>query len=210
MVALLEVLIGSNVKENLVVMVDNQSKLREISRWVGEGGRTFLALSANPDILRMVIGRLCSVHEDLCQVKSHRGEPLNELVDNLADLGRTIDPEYDLWTARSDRMVFSWIDGQKTCLSARTSVNMEPRSEERGATGSWTIKIRSTIAARSVQLVVRVLVPRSHGKIENDSTLGTTHGYVDERLPFPRGRATSFHGYVDERLPFPWQSGNKE
>ena len=41
------------------VMVDNQSILREISRWVGEGGRTFLALSANPDILRMVIGRLC-------------------------------------------------------------------------------------------------------------------------------------------------------
>ena len=55
MAALLEVLIGSNVNENLVVMVDNQSILREISRWVGEGGRTFLALSANPDILRMII-----------------------------------------------------------------------------------------------------------------------------------------------------------
>ena len=45
-----------DVTENLVVMVDNQSILREISRWVGEGGRTFLALSANPDIFRMVIG----------------------------------------------------------------------------------------------------------------------------------------------------------
>jgi hypothetical protein len=58
MAALLEVLIGEKVTENLVVMVDNQSILREISRWVGEGGKTFLALSANPDILRMVIGRL--------------------------------------------------------------------------------------------------------------------------------------------------------
>jgi hypothetical protein len=58
MAALLEVLIGAKVTENLVVMVDNQSILREISRWVGEGGRTFLALSANPEILRMVIGRL--------------------------------------------------------------------------------------------------------------------------------------------------------
>ena len=61
MADLLEVLIGANVNENLVVMVvmvDNQSILREISRWVGEGGRTFLALSANPDILWMIIGRL--------------------------------------------------------------------------------------------------------------------------------------------------------
>jgi hypothetical protein len=29
----------------------------------------------------------------LCKVKSHRGEPLNESVDELDDLGRTIDPE---------------------------------------------------------------------------------------------------------------------
>ncbi len=56
---LLEVLIGGKVTENLVVIVDNQSILWAIRRWVGEGGRTFLALSANPDILWMVIGRLC-------------------------------------------------------------------------------------------------------------------------------------------------------
>ncbi len=48
----------TNVNDNLVVMVDNQSILREISRWVDEGGRTFLALSANLDILRMIIGPL--------------------------------------------------------------------------------------------------------------------------------------------------------
>jgi hypothetical protein len=51
MTDLLEVLVGTDVKKNLIVMVDNQSILREISRWVGKGGRTFLALSANPDIL---------------------------------------------------------------------------------------------------------------------------------------------------------------
>ena len=45
MAALLEVLMGANVTENLVVMVDNQSILREISRWVDEGDRTFLGLS---------------------------------------------------------------------------------------------------------------------------------------------------------------------
>ena len=70
----------------------DQSILREINRWVGEGGRTFLALSANPDILRMVIGRLRmritqGTTTFLCKVKSHRGEPLNEAVDDLADHG---------------------------------------------------------------------------------------------------------------------------
>jgi hypothetical protein len=58
MTDLLEVLIGSKVTENLVVMVDNQFILREITRWVDEGGRNFLDLSVNPDILWMVIGRL--------------------------------------------------------------------------------------------------------------------------------------------------------
>jgi hypothetical protein len=65
MTALLEVLIGANVNDNLVVMVDNQSILREINRWVDEGGRTFLSLSVNPDILRMIIGRVRTTeHED--------------------------------------------------------------------------------------------------------------------------------------------------
>jgi hypothetical protein len=123
MTDLLEVLIGTNVRENLVVMVDNQSILREISRWVGEGGRTFLVLSTNPDILRMVIGHLCMRIEQgtatiLCKIKRHRSETLNETMDDLADLGRTIDQEHDVWTTRSNRMVFSGMDGQK---SVRTS-----------------------------------------------------------------------------------------
>jgi ribonuclease HI len=123
MADLLEVLIGVKVTENLVVIMDNQSILWEISRWVVEGGRTFLDLSANPDILRMVIGRLRMRIEQgtatiLCKIKSHRSEPLNETSDDLADLGRTIDQEHVVWTTRSNRMVFSWMNGQK---SARTS-----------------------------------------------------------------------------------------
>jgi hypothetical protein len=104
-------------------MVDNQFILWEMIRWVGEGGRTFLALSANPEILRMVIGRLCMRIEQgtatiLCKIKSNRSEPLNETTDDLADLDRTIDQKHAVWTTRSNRMVFSWMDGQK---SARTS-----------------------------------------------------------------------------------------
>ena len=50
----------------------------EIDRWVGEEGRTLLSLSVNPDIFRMVIGRLYMriAHRTatfLCKVKNHKG-----------------------------------------------------------------------------------------------------------------------------------------
>jgi hypothetical protein len=54
----------------------------------------------------------------LCKIKSQGSESLNETVDDLVDLGHTIDQENTVWTTRSNRMVFSWIDGQK---STRTS-----------------------------------------------------------------------------------------
>jgi hypothetical protein len=49
----------------------------------------------------------------LCKLKIHRSESLNETVDDLTDLGHTIDQEYDVWTTRTNRMVFSWIDGHR-------------------------------------------------------------------------------------------------
>jgi hypothetical protein len=152
MTALLEVLIGANVNDNLVVMVDNQSILRVINRWVDvEGDRTFLSLSANPDILWMIIGRLCmriaqGTVTFLCKVKNHRGDPLNETTDDFADLGRTIwsrmdrtiDPEHAVWTTRSNRMVFSWIDGQK---KARTSTwNQGVRNGVRLGAGRYSFE----------------------------------------------------------------------
>jgi hypothetical protein len=54
----------------------------------------------------------------LCKFKSHRSDPLNEIVDDLADLDHTVDQENAMWTTRSNRMVFSCMDGQK---SVRTS-----------------------------------------------------------------------------------------
>jgi hypothetical protein len=143
MESLLEVLIGAKVTENLVVIVDNQSTLWEISRWVGEGGRTFLALSVNPDILWMVIGRLCMRIERgtttiLCKIK--RSESLNETVDDLADLGRTIDQEHAVWTTRFNRMVFSWTDGQK---STRTSTwNQGSKNGVRLGVGRYRFEAR--------------------------------------------------------------------
>ena len=120
-----------------------------------------------------------------------------------------------------------------------THVNMEPRSEERGATGSWTTQIRSTPAARSANWlqgwgslpngvlpngVDRVMsraeilrtgrwlnpkswAPRNNGKIESNSSLETTYGYVDERLPLPGGGREGSHRRTAERRDktVPWQ-----
>jgi hypothetical protein len=152
MVDLLEVLIGVKVTENLVVMVDNQSILREISRWVGEGGRTFLALSVNPDIFRMVTGRLYMRIEEgtatiMCKIKIHRRESLNATADDIADPGRTIDQEHDVWTTRSNRMVFSWMDGQK---SARTSTwNQGVKNRVRLDAGRYRFETRLNQGVRN-------------------------------------------------------------
>ncbi len=75
-------------------------------------------IGTNVNELWMIIGRLCmrivqGTVTFLCKVKSHRGETLNEVVDDLTDLGHTIDPGNVVWTTRFNRMVFSWIDGQK-------------------------------------------------------------------------------------------------
>ena len=51
----------------------------------------------------------------MCTVKSHRGDPLhlNEVTDDVADLGRTVGPEHVVCTTRCNRMVLSWLGGQK-------------------------------------------------------------------------------------------------
>jgi hypothetical protein len=57
------------------------------------GGRTFLTLSANADILRMVIGRLRMRIERgtatiMCKIKNLRSESVNETTDDLTDVGK--------------------------------------------------------------------------------------------------------------------------
>ena len=121
------------------------SILRDISKWVVEGGKTFLTLSTNPDIFRMVSGRLYMWIEYgtttyVCKVKRHRGEPLNESTDDLTDLGNTIEPVCVMWTTRSNRMVCSWIDGQK---NARTSTwNQGVRNGVRLGGGRYRFETR--------------------------------------------------------------------
>ncbi len=71
-------------------------------------------------------------------------------MDDLADLGHTIDQEHTVWTTRSNRMVISWMDGQK---SVRTSTWNQGVKNGVRLGASWTLQIRNTITGRSTQLV---------------------------------------------------------
>ena len=97
--------------DDILYFCDNQSLLTEVNAWIGEGGKATLAMSPNADIMREV---LCTLRTRiaagrtifLIKVKSHRGEPINEQAEDLADEGRREDDAACAWTARTGRMVF--------------------------------------------------------------------------------------------------------
>ena len=62
------------LNEDALLLCDNEAVLRVIRKWVGQGGKATLATAPDVDIL--------------IKVKSHRGEPINERADTLAEEGR--------------------------------------------------------------------------------------------------------------------------
>jgi ribonuclease HI len=63
-----------------------------IKKWVGQGGKATLATAPDADILREIICLLTQRVRAgratfLIKVKSHRGEPINERADTLAEEG---------------------------------------------------------------------------------------------------------------------------
>ena len=76
-----------------LILSDNESVLKTIQQWVGEGSKATLANAPDADILREILTALSSRIKAgsatfLIKVKSHRGEPLNEKADSLAEQGR--------------------------------------------------------------------------------------------------------------------------
>ena len=80
------------IEEPLLYLCDNQSLLRAVTRWIGEGGKATLVGSADADILvaaieilRKRIAAGTATFLARVKVKAHRGEPANEGADILAD-----------------------------------------------------------------------------------------------------------------------------
>jgi ribonuclease HI len=103
--------------QDLVTVTDSEVLYRLVRRWIGQGGKVSLSNTADADILEFIIGKLrtriaANARTFLVKIKTHRGEPLNERTDDLADEGKTLAKAGDSyqWTNRTTRLVYSYYD----------------------------------------------------------------------------------------------------
>ena len=88
-------------------MCDNQSLLKAVTRWIGEGGKaTLVGSPAAIEILRKKIAAGTATF--LVKVKAHREEPANEGADILADKAISDPNVGEEWCQRTNRAVFTW------------------------------------------------------------------------------------------------------
>ena len=111
--ALQEALAQLPVSLDALLLIDCQSVLTEIGKWIGEGCRASLAKSADSDILRSILPILhariqAGAATFLLKVKAHRGEPLNESADDEAARGTQLPAETMRWNDRTARLIYSW------------------------------------------------------------------------------------------------------
>jgi ribonuclease HI len=103
--------------EDLLTATDSEVLYRLVGRWVGQGGKASLANTTDADILEFILGKLAvritsKARTFLVKVKAHRGDPLNEGADDLAEEGRLLAKEGEgyRWKQRTTRLVFSYYD----------------------------------------------------------------------------------------------------
>ena len=104
--------------EDLITATDSEVLCRLVGRWVGQGGKASLANTADADILEYILAKLAAriaankAWTFLVKVKAHRGEPLNEGADDLAEVGRTLEREGEnyRWKERTTRLVYTYYD----------------------------------------------------------------------------------------------------
>ena len=83
------------LSEDVLLLCDNAAVVCAIKKWVGQGGKATLATAPDADILREIVCLLtqrvrAGRFTFLLKAKSHRGEPINEQADILAEEGREI------------------------------------------------------------------------------------------------------------------------
>jgi ribonuclease HI len=139
--------------EDLVTATDSEVLCRVVGRWVGQGGKASLANKAYADILEYILAKLAAriaakSRTFLVKLKAHRGEPLNEGADDLAEVDRAMEKEEEnsRWQERTTRVVYPYYDrnlGQwkkgtwtKTIRNAARRGAAESLMEERLQTGA--------------------------------------------------------------------------
>ena len=111
--ALHEALKHLPVGQDALLLIDCQSVLTEIRKWIGEGCRPSLATVADSDILRSILPILhariqAGAATFMLKVKAHRSEPLNESADDEAARGTQLPADEMKWNDRTARLMYSW------------------------------------------------------------------------------------------------------
>jgi hypothetical protein len=114
------------LSEDVLLLCDNAAVLCAIKKWVGQGGKATLATAPDADILQETVCLLTQRVRAgratfLIKVKSHRGEPINQRADTLAEEGREISDDNKRWDVRTDRMPFEVQKGNTTVRSVWTN-----------------------------------------------------------------------------------------
>jgi len=118
------------IEEQLLYLYDNQSLLKAVKRWIGEGGKATLVGAPDADILAAAIEILrkrnaAGTATFLVKVKAHRGDLANQVADILADKAMS-DPKVGKeWCQRTNRSVFTW---KKPCYEAEKVTHQDRHS----------------------------------------------------------------------------------
>jgi ribonuclease HI len=128
--------------QDRITVTDSVVLCRLVDRWVGQGGKTSLVNTTDADILEYIVTKLsgriaAKVRIFLGKVKTHRGEPLNEESDDLAEVGHTLEREGESYRCkqRTTRLVFSYYD----------------RNSSQWKKGTWSRTIRDTTRRGTVE-----------------------------------------------------------
>ena len=115
------------LSEDVLLLCDNAAVLCAIKKGVGQGGKATLAAAQDADILQEIVCLLLIQRVRagratfLIKVKLHRGEPIHERADTLAEEGREISDENKRCDVRTDRMTFEVQKGSTTVRSVWTN-----------------------------------------------------------------------------------------
>ena len=96
---------------DLLCLTDSEVSLQAIHKWIGYGTKLNLSKSSDTDVLKVIRLKLQKTVEAgattlLIQVKTHRGDPLNEEADIRSELGRLKEHKETIWNDSTDRTVY--------------------------------------------------------------------------------------------------------
>ena len=103
--------------QDLITSTDSEVLCRLVDRWMGQGGKVSLSNTSDVDILEYILVKVeariaTKTSTFLVKVKAHRGDPLYEETNDLAEVGHTLEREGGnyRWKQRTTRLVFSYYD----------------------------------------------------------------------------------------------------